>query len=48
VFVAQAAYDTMGRGNAGVRRPDPRIASAIWDALGDAASVVNVGAGSGS
>jgi SAM-dependent methyltransferase len=48
VFVAQAAYDTMGRGYAGVRRPDPRIASAIWAALVDAASVVNVGAGSGS
>ena len=31
-----------------MRRPDPRIASAIWAALGDAASVVNVGAGSGS
>ena len=46
--VAHAAYDTMGRGCAGVRRPDPRIASCIWAALGDAASVVNVGAGSGS
>jgi SAM-dependent methyltransferase len=30
------------------RRPDPRIAAAIRSALGDAASVVNVGAGTGS
>jgi len=28
--------------------PDPRLASLIWDALGDADSVVNVGAGAGS
>jgi hypothetical protein len=28
--------------------PDPRIALAIWTALGDASSVVNVGAGTGS
>ena len=28
-----------------VRRPDPRIAKAITDALGNADSVVNVGAG---
>ena len=30
------------------RRADPRIARAIREALGDAASVVNIGAGSGS
>jgi len=30
------------------RRPDPRIAAAIAEALGDAASVLNVGAGAGS
>src|SRR5256714_12093907 len=30
------------------RRPDPRIARAIRAALGDASSVVNIGAGSGS
>jgi SAM-dependent methyltransferase len=41
-------YDTIGRGYSDVRRPDPRIASAIWTALGNAASVVNVGAGAGS
>lgn len=43
-----ALYDTIGRGYAAFRRPDPRIASAIDAALGDAASVVNVGAGAGS
>ena len=31
-----------------MRREDPRIAAAIWRALGDAATVVNVGAGAGS
>lgn len=31
-----------------MRRPDPRIAAAIRAALGDAQSVVNVGAGSGA
>ena len=44
----EAAYDTIGRGYSDSRRPDPRIASAIWGALGEASSVVNVGAGSGS
>ena len=43
-----ALYDTIGRGYAAFRRPDPRIAAAIEAALGDAASVVNVGAGAGS
>jgi SAM-dependent methyltransferase len=31
-----------------VRRADPRFAAAIWAALGDARSVLNVGAGAGS
>ncbi len=43
-----ALYDTLGRDYARWRRPDPRIASAILAALGDAESVVNVGAGAGS
>jgi len=43
-----AVYDQIGRTYAVTRRPDPRLEAAIWDALGDAASVVNVGAGSGS
>jgi SAM-dependent methyltransferase len=41
-------YDTIGPGYDAHRRPDPRIAEAITAALGDAASVVNVGAGAGS
>ncbi len=41
-------YDTIGSNYATVRRPDPRIASAIRAALGDAASVVNIGAGTGA
>jgi hypothetical protein len=41
-------YDAIGRTYRQTRRPDPRIAVAILDALGDAASVVNVGAGAGS
>ncbi len=43
-----ALYDTIGGTYASFRQPDPRIAAAIDAALGDAASVVNVGAGSGS
>lgn len=41
-------YDTIGRGYARRRQPDPRVAARIHAALGDAASVVNVGAGTGS
>lgn len=43
-----ALYDAIGSGYAHRRRADPHIASAIWSALGDAKSVVNVGAGAGS
>lgn len=43
-----AAYDRIGRGYAQTRRPDPRIAARIRAALGDARSVVNVGAGAGA
>lgn len=43
-----ALYDTIGEGYAALRRPDPRIAAAIETALGDAESVLNVGAGAGS
>src|SRR2546421_7571056 len=45
---APHVYDTIGRGYDAHRRPDPRIAAAIADAIGAAASVVNVGAGAGS
>ncbi len=41
-------YDTIGRGYAAYRRPDVRVAAALMTALGDAASVVSVGAGAGS
>ncbi len=42
------AYDTVGLNYAEFRRADPRIEARVWAALGDARSVVNVGAGSGS
>lgn len=41
-------YDTLGVGYSTVRREDPRIAARVRAALGDARSVVNVGAGAGS
>ncbi len=41
-------YDAIGVGYERYRRPDPRIAAAITDALGTADSVLNVGAGAGS
>jgi SAM-dependent methyltransferase len=41
-------YDQIGCGYARRRRPDPRIAARIARALGDARTVVNVGAGAGS
>jgi SAM-dependent methyltransferase len=41
-------YDASRAAYAATRRPDPRIAAVIERALGDARSVVNVGAGAGS
>ena len=41
-------YDDIGRGYARHRQTEPRIAARIDDALGDARTVVNVGAGTGS
>ncbi|GAA1595279.1 class I SAM-dependent methyltransferase [Actinoplanes couchii] len=41
-------YETNGQGYAIQRRPDPRIAARIHAALGDARTVLNVGAGAGS
>jgi SAM-dependent methyltransferase len=43
-----ATYDTIGRRYTGTRRPDPRLARALRDALGGARSVLNVGAGAGA
>lgn len=43
-----ALYDTIGLNYADLRRPDPRIAQRIDAALGEAETVLNVGAGAGS
>jgi len=43
-----ARYDRIGRTYTATRSTDPRIAARIWDALGHARTVVNVGAGTGS
>jgi SAM-dependent methyltransferase len=40
-------YDRIGRTYTSTRATDPRIAAAVWNALGDARTVLNVGAGSG-
>ena len=44
----EARYDTIGLGYAGTRREDPGIRSRLNEALGEARTVVNVGAGAGS
>ena len=41
-------YDTIGTTYAVTRRTEPRIAAQVWAALGDARTVLNVGAGTGS
>ncbi len=41
-------YEKIGNGYKTHRQPDPRIASQIWGAIGDAKTVCNVGAGTGS
>jgi SAM-dependent methyltransferase len=46
--VSEASYDELGKGYAVQRRADPRIAAMVRSALGNARSVVNVGAGAGS
>jgi len=43
-----ALYDTIGVGYRELRRPDPRLAAVVRAGLGDARSVLNVGAGAGS
>jgi SAM-dependent methyltransferase len=47
-YVGGALYDEIGRTYSGTRRTEPRIADRIWRALGDAQTVLNVGAGTGS
>ena len=41
-------YDTIGVTYTVTRRTEPRIARQVWAALGDARTVLNVGAGTGS
>ncbi|WP_305095978.1 class I SAM-dependent methyltransferase [Croceibacterium aestuarii] len=45
---AAPLYDRIGLDYANLRKPDPRIAARIEAALGDAKTIVNVGAGTGS
>ncbi|MFE2151052.1 MerR family transcriptional regulator [Streptomyces lavendulae] len=47
VFGAQL-YERIGSAYPATRRTEPRIAEKIWEALGDARTVLNVGAGTGS
>jgi SAM-dependent methyltransferase len=47
-MTARVDYERHGRTYAQHRRPDPRIAARINAALGDARTVLNVGAGAGS
>lgn len=46
--MTNAVYDRIGIGYAARRRPDPRIAARIDATIGDARTVLNVGAGTGS
>jgi SAM-dependent methyltransferase len=46
--VSEAAYDRLGVGYSAIRQPEPRIAAQLEAALGDSASVLNIGAGTGS
>ncbi len=43
-----ALYDSIGLNYTDLRKPDPRIAAAILEALGTAQIVMNIGAGTGS
>jgi SAM-dependent methyltransferase len=46
--MSRQLYDTIGATYTVTRRTEPRIAERIWAALGDARTVLNVGAGTGS
>lgn len=41
-------YDNIGKTYSITRRTEPRIAAQVWAALGNAQTVLNVGAGTGS
>lgn len=45
---SEQLYDTIGATCTVTRRTEPRIAAQLWAALGDARTVLNVGAGTGS
>jgi len=45
---SEQLYDTIGATYTVTRRTEPRIAAQVWAALGDARTVLNVGAGTGS
>jgi ubiquinone/menaquinone biosynthesis C-methylase UbiE len=45
---SEQVYDTIGATYTVTRRTEPRIAAQLWAALGDARTVLNVGAGTGS
>jgi SAM-dependent methyltransferase len=47
-MTGSALYDRLGVGYTTTRREDPRLAAAIHAALGDAVTVVNIGAGAGA
>ncbi|MFG3240171.1 MULTISPECIES: methyltransferase domain-containing protein [unclassified Streptomyces] len=46
--LGEQLYDNIGSAYPATRRTEPRIAAKVWDALGDARTVLNVGAGTGS
>jgi SAM-dependent methyltransferase len=46
--MSKTTYDRIGAGYGNFRRTDPRIAARIEAALGDARTILNVGAGAGS
>lgn len=46
--MASDIYDRIGASYLATRRADPRLSALIWEALGDADSVINVGAGAGA
>ena len=48
VMSSEQLYDTIGAAYTVTRRTEPRIAAQVWAALGDARTVLNVGAGTGS
>ncbi|GAA1955295.1 MerR family transcriptional regulator [Kitasatospora viridis] len=48
MMVGAQLYEVIGSDYPATRRTEPRIAAQVWSALGDARTVLNVGAGTGS